>query len=87
VLQATHPERARLILVATPDPFQARAIVDLARRANPGIQTVVRTHSEEERAWLEQQQVGLAVLGERELARTMARQALRVCGVTDELPL
>jgi CPA2 family monovalent cation:H+ antiporter-2 len=87
VLQATHPERARLILVATPDPFQARAIVDLARRANPGIQTVVRTHSEEERAWLEQQQVGLAVLGERELARTMARQALRVCGVTDDLPL
>ncbi|HEX6644329.1 MAG TPA: YbaL family putative K(+) efflux transporter [Gemmatimonadales bacterium] len=86
VLHATHPERARLILVTAPDPFQARAVVELARRANPAIHTVVRTHSEEERAWLERQQVGLAVLGERELARTMARQALRVCGVTDDLP-
>ena len=85
VLNAAHPEHARLILVTTPDPFQARAVLDIARRANPGIHTVVRTHSEEERAYLERQNVGLAVLGERELAQTMARQALRYCGVADDV--
>jgi CPA2 family monovalent cation:H+ antiporter-2 len=79
VLAAAHPERARLILITTTDPFQARAIMDLARKANPSIETVVRTHSEEERAYLEANGVGMAVLGERELARTMALHALATC--------
>ncbi|HEU4829705.1 MAG TPA: YbaL family putative K(+) efflux transporter [Gemmatimonadales bacterium] len=87
VLQAARPERARLILITTPDPFQARAVLELARRANPAIHTVVRTHSEEERAYLERQEVGLAVLGERELAHTMARQALRYCGAGEDVLL
>jgi CPA2 family monovalent cation:H+ antiporter-2 len=81
VLELAHPERARLIIVTAPDPFQARAVVDLARRINPSIASVVRTHSEEERAYLERAGVGLAVMGERELARTMARYALQVAGV------
>ena len=80
VLAQAHPERAELLLVTAPDPFQARAIVDLARKANPSIQTVVRTHSEEERVYLEKNGVGKAVVGEHELARTMARHALVACG-------
>jgi len=82
VLATAHPERAGLLLVTTPDPFQARAIVDLARKANPAIETVVRTHSDEERAYLERNGVGKAVVGEHELARTMARHALAASGVT-----
>lgn len=85
VLHAARPGEARLILITTPDPFQARAVLEIARRANPAIHTVVRTHSDEERAYLERQNVGLAVLGERELAQTMARQALRYCGAPDEM--
>ena len=81
VLELAHPERARLLIVTAPDPFQARAVVEAARRINPTIATVVRTHSEEERAYLEKAGVGLAVMGERELARTMARYALEVSGV------
>jgi CPA2 family monovalent cation:H+ antiporter-2 len=81
VLELARPERARLIIVTAPDPFQARAVVDLARRINPSIASVVRTHSEEERAYLERAGVGLAVMGERELARTMARYALQAAGV------
>ncbi len=81
VLELAHPELARLIIVTAPDPFQARAVVDLARRVNPSIASVVRTHSEEERAYLERAGVGLAVMGERELARTMARYALQAAGV------
>ena len=80
VLELAHPERARLIIVTAPDPFQARAVVDQARRMQPGIASVVRTHSEEERAYLQKAGVGLAVMGERELARTMARYALESVG-------
>ena len=80
VLATAHPDRARLLLVTAPDPFQARAIVDLARKANPAIETVVRTHSDEERAYLERNGVGKAVVGEHELARSMARHALAASG-------
>jgi CPA2 family monovalent cation:H+ antiporter-2 len=78
VLELAQPERARLIIVTAPDPFQARAIVDQARRLNPSIGSVVRTHSEEEQAYLERAGVGMAVMGERELARAMARHALEL---------
>jgi CPA2 family monovalent cation:H+ antiporter-2 len=78
VLELARPERAKLVIVTVPDPFQARAVVEQARRMNPAIASVVRTHSEEERAYLERAGVGLAVMGERELAQAMARYALDV---------
>jgi CPA2 family monovalent cation:H+ antiporter-2 len=71
--------RARLLVVTAPDPFKARAIISAARRANPAIDTVVRTHSDDERTYLERLNVGLAVMGEREMAQAMARYALRSC--------
>jgi CPA2 family monovalent cation:H+ antiporter-2 len=80
VLELARPERAKLVIVTVPDPFQARAVVEQARRMNRAIASVVRTHSEEERAYLERAGVGLAVMGERELARAMARYALEVEG-------
>ncbi len=81
VLEAAHPERARLILVTTPDPFQARAVVELARKVNPGIASVVRTHSREEREYLERKVGTTAILAEQELAVTMARHALEICAL------
>jgi hypothetical protein len=42
-LPLAHPERARLLVVATPDPYQAREVIRLARQANPKIDIVVRT--------------------------------------------
>jgi CPA2 family monovalent cation:H+ antiporter-2 len=86
VLELARPDRARLIIVTAPDPFQARAVVDLARKMNPSIATVVRTHSEEEREYLEKAGADLAVMGERELARAMAHYALEVAG-TERLNL
>ena len=80
VLELARPERARLIIVTTPDPFQARAVVDLARKMSPSITSVVRTHSEEERRYLVGAGADLVVMGERELARTMARHALQALG-------
>ncbi|HJU64751.1 MAG TPA: YbaL family putative K(+) efflux transporter [Gemmatimonadaceae bacterium] len=85
VLSQAHPERARTIVITAPDPFQARAIIQQARRVNAAIESVIRTHTERERAHLEREGLGTAVLGERELALTMARHALMACGAV-ELP-
>jgi CPA2 family monovalent cation:H+ antiporter-2 len=49
VLAQARLGEARLVVVAAPEPYQAREIVKLARRANPGIDTVVRTHGAAER--------------------------------------
>jgi monovalent cation:H+ antiporter-2, CPA2 family len=81
VLDLAHIANARLLIVASPDGFQARRILELARTANPHIETVVRTHSDEELAYLQEQGVGLALMGERELARGMGEHVLRVLGV------
>lgn len=68
--------RARLLVVTAPDPLQARAIIDLVRRIHPEIDIAVRTHTDAERAHLQERNVGLAVLGESELANALARYAL-----------
>jgi len=80
VLEAAGTRRARLIVVATPQGYQTRRVLDLARRINPSIDTAVRTHSEAEVAHLERQGVGLAIMGERELAFGLMDYALRSFG-------
>ena len=85
ILAHAQVQRARLLVVTAPEPYQARRAVELAREANPGIDTVVRTHSEAEQAYLERAGVGRAVMGERELARGMAEYALLALG-TPEAP-
>ncbi|HVH13857.1 MAG TPA: cation:proton antiporter, partial [Longimicrobium sp.] len=85
ILQHAHLERARLLVVSAPDPFQARLILDHARKVNPDIDTVVRTHSDEERAHLERTGVGRAVVGERELALAIIRYAFSTFGVRQDM--
>lgn len=81
VLAHAHLERARMVVVAAPDAYQARAILEVARRINPDVDVVVRTHSDEERAFLEQNGATQALVGERELAVSLARAALKRSGV------
>jgi CPA2 family monovalent cation:H+ antiporter-2 len=82
VLHAAAPERARLLVVALPGAVEARAVLELARTANPAIQAVVRTHSEEEATLLEAAEgVGLVMMGEREVALGMADYAMQRLGV------
>jgi monovalent cation:H+ antiporter-2, CPA2 family len=76
VLDAAFPDRARLIVIAVPDKGAARRILAAARRVNPTIDAVVRTHSGEEADWLARNAVGLAVMGERHAADEMAKYAL-----------
>jgi len=84
VLDASGITRARLLIVATPDSYRARHVLELADAANPGIQAVVRTHSEDELARLRTTVHGHVVMGERELARTMLLHVLREFGVPPE---
>ena len=76
VLAAAHVQRARLLIITTPDPFQTRQVLTLARQLNSTIDTVVRTHTAAEQKYLENVGVGRAVLGEQELAVSMAEYAL-----------
>jgi CPA2 family monovalent cation:H+ antiporter-2 len=84
VLSHAHLDRARLLIITAPDKYQARRIVDLAREMNRAIDIVVRTHSQRESEYLEQQGVGRAVMGERELALGMAYYSLIKLGQTDD---
>jgi len=77
VLDAAHPEKARLLVIAVPDKSAARRILTAARRANPDIELVVRTHSHAEAEWLGRHDVGLAVMGEQHAASEMASYVLK----------
>uniref|UniRef100_UPI001F015C74 NAD-binding protein n=1 Tax=Falsiroseomonas oryziterrae TaxID=2911368 RepID=UPI001F015C74 len=82
VLEAAGIARAGLLVVALPGAVEARAVLTLAKAANPTIHAVVRTHSDEEAALLEAEEaVGLVMMGEREVALGMAEYALRRLGV------
>jgi CPA2 family monovalent cation:H+ antiporter-2 len=84
VLRQAHVDRARVLVLATPDPYQTRAIIEQARVVNPIIDTVARTHSESERAYLERHGVGRALIGEHELALGLAHYALMSMGCDED---
>jgi CPA2 family monovalent cation:H+ antiporter-2 len=81
VLEGAGVRHARLLVLAIPDGFQARRVLEIARHLNPHIRTAVRTHSESELQRLQDAGVGLVVLGERELALAMADYALACFGL------
>ncbi len=71
VMAQTHVMRARLLVIASPDAFAARKMVEIARILNPSIEVVARTHSEEEAELLRQERVDKVFFGEHELALGM----------------
>ena len=85
VLKPAHMEAARMVIVAAPDAYQARAIVRLVRAVNPDVRLIVRTHSDEERLVLESSGADVALVGERELAVSMTRHALRAYGAAFDM--
>ena len=77
VMQAVALHRARLLAFAIPDSFQLRHALEQVRQANPTIEVIARTHSENDAERLREAGVALVVMGERELAIQMGRYALR----------
>jgi CPA2 family monovalent cation:H+ antiporter-2 len=76
VLVQANVATAGLLVIATPDAFEARKMAETARTLNPGIEIVVRSHSEDEAALLRNDGLGTVFLGEHELARSMAEHVL-----------
>jgi monovalent cation:H+ antiporter-2, CPA2 family len=76
VLIQAHIQRARMLVIAIPDTLDVRRMIEIARTVNPRIETVVRTHSEEEAVLLEKENAGKVFLGEHELAIAMTRHVL-----------
>ena len=77
VLIQAHIARARVLVVATPDAINVRQMIETATALNPAIQTVIRSHNEEEARLLTQQESVTVFLGEHELAQAMARDVLQ----------
>jgi CPA2 family monovalent cation:H+ antiporter-2 len=76
VLIQAHIVRARMLVVAVPDPFRARKMIEIARTLNPRVETVVRTHTDEDATRLEAEHAGKVFMGEHELALGMIRHTL-----------
>jgi CPA2 family monovalent cation:H+ antiporter-2 len=81
VLEQANPGRARVLVLALPDPVATRQVVHYVRECHPRLDMVVRTHSEAERRFLLERGVDEVVLGEWELALEMTRHALHRFGV------
>jgi CPA2 family monovalent cation:H+ antiporter-2 len=84
ILEHARPEFAHLLVIASPDPYHARHIIELVRARNPHIDIIVRTHADTEQEFFEQLGVSKALMGERELAFGMAYHSLRSAGVDDD---
>ncbi|THF57709.1 cation:proton antiporter domain-containing protein [Pseudothauera rhizosphaerae] len=81
VLVQAHVANAAMLVVATPDPLNVRQMADIARTLNPGIEIVLRTHSEEESRLLRKEGLDTVFFGEEELARGMTGHVLQRFGV------
>ncbi|WP_300614659.1 YbaL family putative K(+) efflux transporter [Dokdonella sp.] len=71
-LSAVHIESARALLVAIPNTLEAGQVIKHARARHPGIAVLARAHSDEQVAYLLGCGADAAIMGEREIARSMS---------------
>ena len=76
MLIQAHIAQAGMLVIATPDTFNVRKMVETARTLNPAIEVVLRTESDDDAALLTQEQMGMVFIGEHELAAGMAAHVL-----------
>ncbi len=77
VLIQAHIADAAMLVVAMPDLLDVRQMADTARKLNPDIEIVLRSHSEDESVLLREEQVGTVFFAEDELAKGMAGHILQ----------
>jgi monovalent cation:H+ antiporter-2, CPA2 family len=80
VTRAANLARARLLIVAIPNAFEAGQAVQQARRANPAIEIVARAHYDAEVEHLRGLGANRVIMGEREMAEAMLRTVLDIPG-------
>ncbi|WP_343730438.1 YbaL family putative K(+) efflux transporter [Duganella sp.] len=84
VLIQAHIAHASMLVIATPDTFHVRSMIETARALNPNIKTVVRTHSDEEADLLRNERAGEIFMGEQELAKGMTAYVLDSLNKSDK---
>lgn len=82
ILEQLQLDRARVLIVALPDPITSRLAVERARQIAPNLSTVVRAHTEQDRVLFNEMGNIEPVIGERELAIEMTRFTLRRFGLS-----
>jgi monovalent cation:H+ antiporter-2, CPA2 family len=80
VLEAVGLRRARWLISAIPNPFEASSLIASARAANPSITIIARAHTDAEVAHLQKFGADRIVLGEREIAQAMANHIVAASG-------
>lgn len=77
VLVQAHVATASLVVITVSDPTAVRPIMDIAQRLNPGVPVVVRAHTAEEAALLEQDGALRAYHPQEALAEVLTADVLR----------
>lgn len=77
VLIQAHIARARMLVMAIPDTARAGRMLEIARMLNPDIDSVARSHSQQETDFLRSERIGEVFMGEHELARGMSAHILK----------
>jgi CPA2 family monovalent cation:H+ antiporter-2 len=77
VLVQAHIARAHMLVFAGTAAPGVRQMVDAARLLNPGVEVVIRSHSEDEARLLEREALGKVFLAEAELASAMAQHVVQ----------
>ncbi|WP_374013174.1 YbaL family putative K(+) efflux transporter [Pseudoxanthomonas koreensis] len=91
VLAEAHPERAKIAVLAIPQPLEAGEALAKLRAINPGLTLLARAHSDAEVRHLLAHGADGAVMAERELAHSLAEMIMatppfRYIGREMELP-
>jgi CPA2 family monovalent cation:H+ antiporter-2 len=81
VLIQAHIAKAAMLIIAAPDAAGVQKMIETARALNPGIEIVVRTHSDEIAAMLASRNVEAVFMGEHELAKAMSQHVLARMGI------
>ena len=81
VLIQAHIARAGMLVIATADTFDVRKMVGIARKLNPKVEVVLRTHDEDDARLFEQDDLGKVFFGEHELALGITRHIVERMGV------
>jgi CPA2 family monovalent cation:H+ antiporter-2 len=84
VLIQAHIAQAGMLVAATSNTFHVRQMIDIARKLNPKIETVIRTHNEEEAELWVKENIGRIFLSEQQLASGMAEHVLQRMGKNNQ---
>jgi len=73
-LKAANVDRARDLVVAIPNTFEAAQVVEQARATNPALRVVARAQSESEAEYLTAKGADMIIVGDQEIARGMVEE-------------